>query len=206
MNIALTGAHGFIGRILFDALVEAGHAVMPVRTDDMVGTAATFAEALIHCARHHDNIVPPITHEKALAECETVANAYEYTRWMAAGGNLRNVIVITSIYGRIVPDVRPIPWNYQLAKAAEQQMIRVLAQELAPSVRVNGVELGGVLSNRAQAAQDEPGFLEGYNAKTLLRRMVLPEEVPGAVLFLLSDAAAGMTVGIIPVNGGYGIT
>jgi 7-alpha-hydroxysteroid dehydrogenase len=125
---------------------------------------------------------------------------------MAAGGNLRNVIVITSIYGRIVPDVRPIPWNYQLAKAAEHQMIRVLAQELAPHVRVNGVELGGVLSDRAQAAQDEPGFLDGYSAKTLLKRMVLPEEVPGAVLFLLSDAAAGMTGGIIPVNGGYGIT
>ena len=85
-------------------------------------------------------------------------------------------------------------------------MIRVLAQELAPHVRVNGVELGGVRSDRAQAAQDEPGFLDGYSAKTLLRRMVMPEEVPGAVLFLLSDAAAGMTGGIIPVNGGYGIT
>lgn len=202
MNIALTGANGFMGKIIKKELEEAGHFVMPVRTDDM--NTCFGAEALIHCARHHEYITEPITHQKWLGEYETdVVLPYEYTmRNVKLNIELSNIIFITSIYGVRPPTVRYIPPNYCMAKAAEKQMVKELAVRLAPDIRVNGIIYGGVHSDREQAQQSD-GFRKAYNAKTLLGHMVMPDEVAGAVLFLVSDSSKGMTGSFIKVDGGY---
>jgi pteridine reductase len=110
----------------------------------------------------------------------------------AARGAIVNII---DIYGQ-----RPLPGHavYCMAKAALVMMTLALARELAPEVRVNGVAPGAVLwpeSGKAYADQTD------LIARTPLRRTGAPEDVAGAVLFLLRDAR--FTTGqILAVDGG----
>ena len=112
---------------------------------------------------------------------------------------------LKSVQGAIVNIVdiyaeRPLPGHpaYCIAKAALAMMTLALARELAPEVRVNGVAPGAVLwpeSGKAYADQRE------LVARTPLQRAGAPEDVAGAVLFLLRDAK--FTTGeILRVDGG----
>jgi len=110
----------------------------------------------------------------------------------AARGAIVNII---DIYAQ-----RPLPGHavYCMAKAALVMMTLALARELAPEVRVNAVAPGAVLwpeSGKAYADQTD------LIARTPLRRTGAPEDVAGAVLFLLRDAR--FTTGqILAVDGG----
>jgi len=201
-KVALTGANGFIGKIIKKELEEAGHQVIPVRTD--TGEIPESIDCLIHCARAHKNLIEPITEEKWIGEFTTdVMLPYFYTmKMIEANPGLNNIIFISSIYGIKVPTVRPIPINYLVSKAAEIYLSKILAVNLAPKIRVNCVILGGVHSDR-EVADQHPEFREKYHAKTLLGHMVLPDEVAGAVKFLVSDESKGMTGQNIIVDGGY---
>jgi NAD(P)-dependent dehydrogenase (short-subunit alcohol dehydrogenase family) len=202
MIVALTGSSGFIGRIIKNALEAKGHMVMPVRTD--CGCIPDNIDCLIHCARAHKNLIEPITEEKWIGEFTTdVMLPYSYTmKMIEVNPWLNNIIFISSIYGIKVPTVRPIPINYLVSKAAEIYLSKVLAVNLAPKIRVNCVILGGVESDR-EVAQQTPDFREKYSAKTLLGHMVLPDEVAGAVKFLVSEESKGMTGINLIVDGGY---
>jgi NAD(P)-dependent dehydrogenase (short-subunit alcohol dehydrogenase family) len=202
MIIALSGSFGFIGRIIKNALETKGHMIMPVRTD--AGCIPDNIDCLIHCARAHKNLIEPITEEKWIGEFTTdVMLPYFYTmKTIEANPWLDNIIFISSIYGIKVPTVRPIPINYLVSKAAEIYLSKILAVNLAPKIRVNCIILGGVESDR-EVAQQTPDFREKYSAKTLLGYMVLPDEVAGAVKFLVSDESKGITGQNIIVDGGY---
>jgi NAD(P)-dependent dehydrogenase (short-subunit alcohol dehydrogenase family) len=115
---------------------------------------------------------------------------------------LKNVIFISSIYGLVPPTVREIPMNYITCKAAEIHLAKSLAVKLAPKIRVNTIILGGVESDRVEADQT-PEFREAYCKKTLLGKMVQPDEIYGAVRFLVSDESKGMTGAQIIIDGGY---
>jgi NAD(P)-dependent dehydrogenase (short-subunit alcohol dehydrogenase family) len=205
MRITLTGANGFIGKILKKELEEIGHTVIPVRTDE--DYIPENIDCLIHCARAHKNLIEPITEDKWIGEFTTdIMLPYFYTMEMIeVNPGLDNIIFISSIYGIKVPTVRPIPVNYLVSKAAEIYLSKILAVNLAPKIRVNCVILGGVESDR-EIAQQTPEFREKYSAKTLLGHMVLPDEVAGAVRFLVSEESKGMTGSALRVDGGYGIT
>ena len=87
---------------------------------------------------------------------------------------------------------------YCMAKAALQMMTLALAKELAPEVRVNAVAPGAVLwpeSGKAYADQ------QALVANTALKRTGTPEDVAGAVLYLLRDAAF-VTGTVLRVDGG----
>lgn len=87
---------------------------------------------------------------------------------------------------------------YCMAKAALVAMTRALARELAPQVRVNGVAPGAVLwpeHGKDYADREE------IVARTPLARTGTPEDVAGAVLWLLRDATF-VTGQIIRVDGG----
>ena len=64
-------------------------------------------------------------------------------------------------------------------------------------MRVNTLTLGGVYNNQ------DPAFLEGYNAKVPLGRMADANEYNGVVQFLLSDAASYVTGSNVVVDGGF---
>lgn len=87
---------------------------------------------------------------------------------------------------------------YCMAKAALAMLTASLAKELGPEVRVNGVAPGAVLWPEAGKAYTEQQELVG---RTALKRAGAPEDVAGAVLYLLRDARF-VTGEIIKVDGG----
>jgi pteridine reductase len=87
---------------------------------------------------------------------------------------------------------------YCMAKAALGAMTRSLALDLAPAVRVNGVAPGAVLwPGDGKPYADQQAML----ARTPLQHAGTPEDVAGAVLWLLRDAPF-VTGQIIRVDGG----
>lgn len=87
---------------------------------------------------------------------------------------------------------------YCMAKAANAMLVRALALELGPEVRVNGVAPGAVLWPEAGKSEVEQQKLV---ARTALKRCGTPEDVAGAVLYLLRDATY-VTGEILKVDGG----
>jgi pteridine reductase len=92
---------------------------------------------------------------------------------------------------------------YSLAKSGLAGLTRSLACELAPKVRVNGVSPGAV-----QWPDDDGVFDEVTRqrtvSQTLLKRTGDPDDIAGAVLYLIADAPY-VTGQIIAVDGGRSI-
>ncbi|MDX5445966.1 MAG: pteridine reductase [Zoogloeaceae bacterium] len=88
---------------------------------------------------------------------------------------------------------------YCVAKAGLLGLTRALAVELAPQVRVNGVSPGPIAW--PEDGQYAPAEREAIIADTLLRRQGSPEDIAGAVRFLLLDAPY-VTGQILAVDGG----
>jgi pteridine reductase len=87
---------------------------------------------------------------------------------------------------------------YGMSKAALLQMTRALALELAPDVRVNAVSPGAILW--PEHGKDDAGK-QAVLARTPLARTGTPEEIAGAVRWLLCEAT--YTTGqVIRVDGG----
>jgi pteridine reductase len=87
---------------------------------------------------------------------------------------------------------------YCMSKAALAMMTKALARELAPRVRVNGIAPGAILWPDAGKSEAERTALV---ERTPLRRTGTPEDVAGAVLWLLRDAPF-VTGEIVRVDGG----
>ncbi|MBY0346096.1 MAG: pteridine reductase [Neisseriaceae bacterium] len=91
---------------------------------------------------------------------------------------------------------------YNLAKAAHAQLIRALAVELAPHIRVNGVAPGVNVWPSADYF-DENSRL-ALEATIPLNRIGTPEDIAKTVSFLIFDAPY-ITGEIIRVAGGRGV-
>jgi 2-deoxy-D-gluconate 3-dehydrogenase len=95
--------------------------------------------------------------------------------------------------------------GYQCTKAGVAQMARSLAVEWGPhNIRVNAIAPGYVDTpqTRAEAAL-EPEFFAERIRRVPMGRGALPEEIPGTVLFLVSDAASMVTGNLVATDGGF---
>lgn len=124
---------------------------------------------------------------------------------MDGGGGVVN---FGSTYGIQAPDftvyreadMSPSPAHYSASKGAILNLTRYLASFLGErDIRVNAVSPGGVYED-----QPEP-FVDRYEKNTPLGRMADPEDIAGAVVYLLSDAAAYVTGQNLVVDGGWTI-
>ncbi len=87
---------------------------------------------------------------------------------------------------------------YSIAKAGLGAMTRILAKELGPAVRVNGVAPGAILwPDNDLSEQDKREILQ----RVALQRSGEPLDIAKAVLFLIKDADY-ITGQIITVDGG----
>jgi pteridine reductase len=93
---------------------------------------------------------------------------------------------------------------YSLAKAGHAQLIRSLALELAPSVRVNGVAPGSNIWPEASErfSAEERRQIE---SSIPLGRVGEPMDIARAVAFLLSGEADYITGQILAVDGGRSV-
>lgn len=91
---------------------------------------------------------------------------------------------------------------YGTAKAALAHMTRLLAADVAPRIRVNGLAVGSVLTSALEivAANDE--LREEMEQDTPLRRLGDPEDIAAAALYLCSDAGSFVTGKVLEVDGG----
>lgn len=125
---------------------------------------------------------------------------------MASQGEGGSIVNIGSMQGMIGPnfslykgtDMPPPPPDYFFHKGGMINLSKYYAGLYgAQGVRVNCLSPGGFFTQ-----QPEP-FLSNYTAQTYLKRMADPEDLGGAVIFLLSAAAKYITGVNLPIDGGY---
>lgn len=124
------------------------------------------------------------------------------------------------LLGSVLPDMRAAGWGrivhigsdsvrglpkgstaYVAAKSAQLALARMWAAELGPfGVTVNTVAPGWIPVERHRDAS--PAALEEYVARVPVDRLGVPDDVAGAVAYLVSEDAAFVNGAWLTVNGG----
>lgn len=117
-------------------------------------------------------------------------------RMLAAGGGV--ILNMSSTNGLMG---YPYYADYNASKAGVIELTRSMALELAPTVRVNAVCPGYILTPM-QKAEYTPEMMRDVNNKIPLRRHGKPEEVASLFAFLASDEAAFITGHYYVIDGG----
>ncbi|MFQ6227064.1 SDR family oxidoreductase [Nocardia sp. NPDC002869] len=119
--------------------------------------------------------------------------------WMAEHGGA--VVNVSSVAG-----IKPAPGIgfYGASKAMLTYITQELAVELGPTLRVNAVAPAVVKTKFATALYEgkEQELAETYP----LKRLGVPEDIAGAVAFLLSDDASWVTGQLLVLDGGVTLT
>jgi NAD(P)-dependent dehydrogenase (short-subunit alcohol dehydrogenase family) len=118
--------------------------------------------------------------------------------WRAAmaehGGSIINMASIGGL------GVDPSIGTYNVTKAALIHQTKILAKELAPTVRVNAIAPGLVKTDMARALWEADE--EGLARYVPLHRLGEPADIANAALFLASDAASWICGHTLVVDGG----
>lgn len=91
---------------------------------------------------------------------------------------------------------------YGAAKAALDRLTRNIAPELAPRVRVNAIDVGGVATRSLEIVLTDDSLREQFLANTPMHRPGEPEDIACAVLYLVSDASSWVTGKVFEIDGG----
>jgi NAD(P)-dependent dehydrogenase (short-subunit alcohol dehydrogenase family) len=122
-----------------------------------------------------------------------------HAAWMKEhGGAIVNVSSVSSVLP--APN---IGW-YGATKAMLNSITELLAVELGPDIRVNGVAPAVVKTKFAAALYE--GREEQVRQAYPLKRLGVPEDIGSVVAFLLSDDAGWMTGQTVVVDGGVTLT
>jgi NAD(P)-dependent dehydrogenase (short-subunit alcohol dehydrogenase family) len=93
---------------------------------------------------------------------------------------------------------------YNITKAGVIMLTKQLAHELGGKVRVNAVAPGLVKTRFAEALWGNEAILERVLASNPMGRIAVPDEIAGAVAFLVSDAASYINGDVLVIDGGGG--
>jgi NAD(P)-dependent dehydrogenase (short-subunit alcohol dehydrogenase family) len=116
------------------------------------------------------------------------------------GGAIVNVASIMGFSGGgLYPNI-----SYQASKGAVVNLTRALAIEWAKdNIRVNAVAPAWVRTSFIAPVLADPKLVSAIESVTPMGRLVEPEEVAAAILFLASPAASMTTGHVLAVDGGY---
>ncbi len=115
---------------------------------------------------------------------------------VAGGGSIVN---ITSTIGHLVG--RGFS-TYGTVKAALDHATRLMAADLSPRIRVNGVAPGAIHTDALEVIMSNPEIREAIEAATPMRRLGVTDDIAAAVLYLCAPASSYVTGQIISVDGG----
>ena len=93
---------------------------------------------------------------------------------------------------------------YDITKAGVIMLTRQLAKELGGKVRVNAVAPGIIKTRFAEALWGNEAIMERVRTTNPMGRIGTPDEVAGAVAFLVSDAASYVNGEVLVIDGGGG--
>ena len=132
-----------------------------------------------------------------------VTSAFLMTRFAVpqmietAGGG-----VIINISSRAASMVQPGFTSYGTSKAALSFMTRQMAPELAPKVRVNAIELGGIETEALASVLTDESVRRQLEDNTPMRRVGQVEDIAAFAVYLASPASSWVTGKVFEIDGG----
>ena len=81
-------------------------------------------------------------------------------------------------------------------------MTRLMAADLAPSVRANAIAVGSVATSALETVLDNDDIRNEMVEKTPLRRLGQPDDIALGALWLASPAGSFVTGKVIEIDGG----
>jgi NAD(P)-dependent dehydrogenase (short-subunit alcohol dehydrogenase family) len=121
-------------------------------------------------------------------------------RDQGTGGKIVNVASLSS------KNASPNGTVYSISKAGVTMLTKQMALELAPfNINVNEINPGLIETDLNRHDIARPEFRESRLARIPLRKIGRPEDLAGAVAFLVSDDAALITGASLFIDGGAGI-
>jgi NAD(P)-dependent dehydrogenase (short-subunit alcohol dehydrogenase family) len=147
-------------------------------------------------------------HQRRRFEPDTLATLDGATWQAQLDVNLRAPVFLTQAFARTLPDgmegnvinivdqkvlrLTPDYFSYTIAKAALWSATQMMAQALAPKIRVNAIAPGPVLKHEGQSRST----FERECSATPLQRAVSAEDVAGAVRFLTAPSITGQIIAL----------
>lgn len=111
-----------------------------------------------------------------------------------------SIVNISSIYGFLGA---ASVLAYSSAKGGIITMTKAFAKELAPTIRINAVAPGNVMTDMTKESGKK--VVKFFEEQTPLKRSAEPDEIARAVLFLASNDASFITGELLVVDGGYSL-
>jgi len=135
--------------------------------------------------------------QTAVFLCSRAAARHMLVRKSGAIVNLASIMGFSG--GGLYPNI-----SYQASKGAVVNMTRAMAIEWAKDgIRVNAVAPAWVRTGFIAPILAKPEVVSQIEAVTPMGRLVEPEEVAAAILYLASPAASMTTGHILAIDGGY---
>jgi 7-alpha-hydroxysteroid dehydrogenase len=117
----------------------------------------------------------------------------------AAEGRQKSITSISSMMGRTAGRGY---LAYGTAKAALAHWSRLAATDLAPSIRVNGIYVGSVMTSALEFVAGVPEMKEAMEKATPLGRIGEAEDIAAGVVYLASRAGQFITGKLLEIDGG----
>lgn len=117
----------------------------------------------------------------------------------AGEGRQKSITSISSMMGRTAARGY---LAYGTAKAALAHWSRLAATDLAPSIRVNGIFVGSVMTSALEFVAGVPEMKEQMETRTPLGRIGEAEDIAAGVVYLASRAGQFVTGKLLEIDGG----
>ena len=198
----LPGAEGFMCDVSFDQQIAKLFEELQTKYGVLHGVVHSVAYALaedlkgefVNTSREGFRVAHDVSVYSLIAVARAAAPL------MTSGGG----IITMTYYGaeKVVPKYNVMG----VAKAALEATVRYLSSDLGPKgIRVNAISAGPIKTLAARGISQLGEMLKWHAERAPLKRNVDPAEVGGTAVFLLSDAASGITGETIYVDCGYNI-
>lgn len=190
-----------------EALAVACHMGNPAQVDELFARAAAAfgsVHGLVNNAATNPYFGPTLGIEEAAFDKTVEVNlkgplmaSRKFVEQAPSGASIVNISSVAGLRAA------PLQGVYGMTKAALISMTQTLAHELGPmGIRVNAIAPGLVETRFASALIQNEDLLKHVVDRTPAGRHGQPDEIAGAAVYLLSEAAAFMTGQTMVIDGG----